>query len=258
MEPLSAPQLAVYLERIGLSATADAPTLRADVGTLARVVEAHSRAIPFENLDIVLGRAVSLQLAALCDSLVARRRGGICFAVNTLAGAALCALGFRVAPRAARVWMRADEYTPAAPQQPRLHMLLVVRCPPHTDAMAPARADDDAEQPEAPSFLVDVGFGGGGPSVPLPLVPERVTRAYGEAFKLTRGADGSAEDDWSLWSLSSGEWRRLYTFDHADDDGPPCAWRTLRPPAGTCARCPVSCSPRHALRRALRARGAPP
>jgi arylamine N-acetyltransferase len=105
-------------------------------------------------------------------------------------------------------------------------MCLAVRCPLDSDS------DGDAQS----SFLVDVGFGGGGPPVPLPLAADHVTAAHDEAYKLTRGADGSAEDDWCLWALCSGEWRRLYTFDDAPRvrvaDFAPACWYVCTLPGG--------------------------
>jgi len=57
------------------------PTLQ----TLAAVVAAHNRSIPFENLDPLLGTPVyDLSAAALTAKLVHRRRGGYCYEHNGL------------------------------------------------------------------------------------------------------------------------------------------------------------------------------
>ena len=60
-------------------------------------------AFPFENLDILLGRAIRLDLESLQRKLVAERRGGYCFEQNLLFAAALEALGFDVTLLSARV-----------------------------------------------------------------------------------------------------------------------------------------------------------
>ena len=52
MHTLAAADLDAYLARIGY-----AGELRADAATLARLHLAHATHIPFENLDILLGRA---------------------------------------------------------------------------------------------------------------------------------------------------------------------------------------------------------
>lgn len=87
-----------YLARIGMvqPQAADLPTLRA-------LHLAHRSAIPFENLDIQLGRPIRLDIESLQDKLIGARRGGYCFEHNTLFLHALRALGFDVEPCEARV-----------------------------------------------------------------------------------------------------------------------------------------------------------
>ena len=60
-----------YLERIGL----DTP-LDVSLDSLRRLHLAHLYTVPFENLDIHLGRPLSLDEAALFDKVVTRCRGG--------------------------------------------------------------------------------------------------------------------------------------------------------------------------------------
>ena len=125
--------LSAYLQRIGYSG-AHAPTL----DTLQAIHALHPAAVPFENLDPLLGRPVALDLASLQAKIVGQRRGGYCFEHNTLLAAALQALGYTVTPLAARVrWM----VPPDRPEGARGHMLL--------------RVDLD----DGP-YLADVGFGG--------------------------------------------------------------------------------------------------
>src|SRR5262249_21152493 len=101
--------LTAYFDRIGFGGPAE-PTL--DV--LQALVTAHTRTIPFENLDPVLGVPVDdLGPQALIDKLVHRRRGGYCYEQNGLFGYVLAEIGFRVRRLGGRViWMRA----PDAPQ----------------------------------------------------------------------------------------------------------------------------------------------
>lgn len=137
--------LTAYLARIGYAGPRT-PTL----ATLQAIHARHPAAIPFENLDPLLGRPVRLELDALQAKLVNQRRGGYCFEQNTLLAAALGALGFAVTPLAARVrWMA----PPERPDGPRTHMLLRV---------------DLAEG----EFLADVGFGGHLLAAPVRLVPD--------------------------------------------------------------------------------------
>lgn len=132
--------LDAYLDRIAVSRPA-APTRDA----LAELLGAHLRAIPFENLDVLLGRPIELALPAVFDKLVRRRRGGYCFEHATLFGAMLGELGFGFTMHAARVRYRAS-----LPVTPRTHAWLRVEA-------------------EGAAYLVDPGFGGPGPQVPVPL-----------------------------------------------------------------------------------------
>ena len=51
---------------------------------LGRIQLAHKIMVPFENLDIVAGRPLSLDLYHLYDKIVVRRQGGVCAELNTL------------------------------------------------------------------------------------------------------------------------------------------------------------------------------
>jgi N-hydroxyarylamine O-acetyltransferase len=67
--------LAGYLARVGLDPTTVAlqpPTAE----TLAAVMLAQSRAIAFENLDVVLGKPISIEPAVIEQQLVQGGRGG--------------------------------------------------------------------------------------------------------------------------------------------------------------------------------------
>ena len=80
-----------YLRRIDYDGPRD-PTAAA----LRALHVAHMHAVPFENLDIHLGRPIVLEETALFDKIVRRRRGGFCYELNGLFSALLRTLGFRV------------------------------------------------------------------------------------------------------------------------------------------------------------------
>lgn len=90
--------LDAYLNRIGWDGDR-APTVR----TLRGLQRAHVTTIPFENLEIMLGRPVPLDLPSLQGKLVRQRRGGYCFEHSLLFAAALERLGFGVTGLSARV-----------------------------------------------------------------------------------------------------------------------------------------------------------
>lgn len=90
--------------------------------TLNDLMSAHVQAIPFENLDVLLGRGIDLAPDALQRKLVAGRRGGYCFEQNGLLLLVLQMIGFDVTPLSARVrYQRPRDYTPA-----RTHLFLCV------------------------------------------------------------------------------------------------------------------------------------
>lgn len=168
---MSGLDLDAYLARVGYRGPR-----RADAGTLRALHEAHVAAVPFENLDILLGRTISLELPALERKLVHDRRGGYCFEQNTLFRAVLEGLGFTVTALAARV-------RGAGILRPRTHMLLRV------------------ELAEGP-MLADVGFGGDGPVHALPFQAGPPTWTEGAGHRLRR--------EGKLWVLqgNDGERRR--------------------------------------------------
>src|SRR3982750_4635329 len=109
--------LAAYFERIGYRGP-DRP----DLALLSALTDAHTRSIPFENLDVLLGRPISLAREALFQKLVVDRRGGYCFEQNGLFLEVLRELGFQVTPISARVRLQHPrDYIP-----PRTHVFLRV------------------------------------------------------------------------------------------------------------------------------------
>ncbi|MFN7983955.1 MAG: DUF4180 domain-containing protein [Vicinamibacterales bacterium] len=106
-----------YLERIGLRGP-----VRPDLETLNHILFAHATSVPFENLDVLLGRPIELTPDALFRKIVVQRRGGYCFEQNGLLLHLLRTIGFSVTPLSARVrYQRPRDYIP-----PRTHLFLRV------------------------------------------------------------------------------------------------------------------------------------
>lgn len=175
--------LDAYFDRIGYRGE-PAPTLE----VLQAVVSAHTKAIPFENLDPALGMPVDdLSAEALAGKLVDRRRGGYCYEQNGLMGYALAEVGFRVRRLAGRVvWM----LPPDAPLPAQTHTLLAVTFPGSHGA-----------------YLVDVGFGGQTPTSPLRIETGTVQQTTHEPYRLLDRGDGLV-----LQAQLRGEWQPLYEF----------------------------------------------
>ena len=94
--------LKAYFGRIGY---AGAP--RPDLATLQALHRAHLLAIPYENLDIQLGRPIGLDADAAFAKIVTRVRGGWCYEMNALFAAVLDAIGFKVTRMAGAVMREA-------------------------------------------------------------------------------------------------------------------------------------------------------
>jgi len=79
------------LARLGVDAA-----LRADLPTLRRLHRAWRTHVPYENVDIQLGRPIHLDPEALIDKFGHRRRGGFCYEMNGALALLLRSVGFVV------------------------------------------------------------------------------------------------------------------------------------------------------------------
>lgn len=172
--------LDAYLRRIGWHG-AVAP----DLATLRGLAMAHVAAIPFANLNPLLGLPVKLDLPALQHKLVHEARGGYCFEQNLLFEAMLRAIGFEVTGLIARVlWAQPEDAI-----TPQTHMLLHV-------------------QLDGESWLADVGFGGHVLTGALRLQSDIEQATGREPFRLLK-----RDAEWRMQSLEHGQWRTLYRFE---------------------------------------------
>ena len=170
--------LPAYLRRIDYAGEI-APTREA----LAALHLAHATHIPFENLDILLGRPIVLDLASIQAKLVGARRGGYCFEHNLLFAAVLMEFGFGFTQLAARVRHRTTAILP------RSHMLLLVEV-------------------EGSRWLADVGFGGEGLLLPVPFGAGAEVRHFAWTYRVIEEAGST----WVLQSRRNDAWLDLYAF----------------------------------------------
>ena len=87
-----------YLDRIAYTEPV-APTLE----VLRSLHRAHLLSVPFENLDIALGRKIACDESAFIRKIVEGRRGGFCYELNGAFASLLRAVGFQVTLLSARV-----------------------------------------------------------------------------------------------------------------------------------------------------------
>jgi N-hydroxyarylamine O-acetyltransferase len=214
--------LDAYLERIDYRGPR-----AATLDTLEAVHALHPAAIPFENLNPLLGWPVALDAGSLEKKMIADRRGGWCFEHNTLFRHALEALGFRVTALAARVLWNA----PPEPVGPRNHMLLLVDL-------------------RGLTYIADVGFGGNVLTAPLRVERDTLQPTPHETHRLT-----AIEGGFVLEACIRDEWQRLYRFTlepQFPSDYEVSSWHLCHHPSSffrrmlVCARSVPEC--RYALR----------
>ncbi|MDN6855833.1 arylamine N-acetyltransferase [Pseudomonas sp. CAN2814] len=179
LTPFDPAQLKATLERLGLPPERPAPTLE----NLDRLIVAALHHLPFENLDVLLGKPIRIEPEAVFAKVVEGRRGGYCFELNSLFARLLSSLDYRVTLLVARVrWgLPAD-----APLTPQTHLLLRVDLP-------------------QGACLVDVGFGG--PASPRAL-PLRLDEELPGGWRISSVTDGELE----MATRSASGWQTLYRF----------------------------------------------
>ncbi|WP_079406335.1 arylamine N-acetyltransferase family protein [Streptomyces sp. 3211] len=180
--------LDAYLARIGWAGSSgdegQPRELRPDLDTLYAVHRAHTAAIAFESLDVLLGRPVALDLKSIEAKLVHDRRGGYCYEQNSLLAAALERIGFEVSGRGARNRTRGDSLLAVT------HAVLVVTV-------------------EGEPWLCDAGFGHQGPREPLPLGRPGTEVRQGEwTYRVREEENGLLV----VCLLRGDTWRDLYAF----------------------------------------------
>lgn len=166
--------LDAYLARVGYVGELS-PTEQ----TLRELHRRHVAAILFENLDIPLGRGISVELADVQAKLVDAGRGGYCYEHGLLFAAVLDRVGYSVDRLLARV---------GGEPRPRTHLTLHVRA-------------------EGQEWLADVGFGAG-LLEPLPWA-DTGPRAQGDwLYQLSPHGERGRQ----LLERRGGEWTVLYAL----------------------------------------------
>jgi N-hydroxyarylamine O-acetyltransferase len=171
--------LETYFERIGYNGPQEAT-----LDVLNGIIGAHTRSIPFENIDVILGRNIALDPASLQRKLVDNQRGGYCFEQNGFLLLVLNRLGFDAEPLSARVRIgQTRDFTP-----PRTHLF--------------TRVELDGD-----FWLVDVGVGGLTPTSAIRFELDLEQTTPHEPRRIIR------EDDVYFHQARLGsEWQDVYEF----------------------------------------------
>ena len=182
---MEASEITKYLNRIKLDSCT--PNLEG----LTKLQGHHMENIPFENLDVVVGRKIKLDYHHLFDKIITKKRGGYCFELNTLFAELLKSLGFFPRPVLGRVWLSNPQKIP-----PRNHLAYLV--------------DLDGK-----TYLTDVGFGGLITRIPLDINVStpmkdvdgrvRIVPFVDQQFMVTREIEKGWENQYSFENVAIGK-----------------------------------------------------
>jgi N-hydroxyarylamine O-acetyltransferase len=155
------------------------------------------RTVPFENLDIHLGRTIVLNEGSFYEKIVRQRRGGFCYELNGLFAALLRKLHFQVTLLSARV------YNGDSPGPEYDHMTLLVQL--------------------EERWLADVGFGD---SFIDPLRLDDPAEQYQHGIRYRIDREG---ETWKVMERRPGaDWAVTYQFDlqprQLEDYSDMCLW----------------------------------
>ena len=173
---LSEIEIDAYLRRIGY-----VDKTEPSESTLRSLHRSHMFAVPFENLDIGLGREIICDEDRFLNKIVTERRGGFCYEMNGAFAALLRALGFKVSLLSARVSGGDGSDGPEFD-----HLTLRV----------------ELEE----SWLADVGFGDSFVE-PLLLEPDIEQEQFARRYRLTSAGSGLC-----LEANTDGAWMKQYVF----------------------------------------------
>lgn len=164
-----------YLRRIDYQGS-----LEPNIQTLNALHEAHLLSVPFENLDIHLGREIRLDEHSLWTKVIEERRGGFCYELNGLFASLLRALGFQVDLLSAGVGHSSGGFGPEFD-----HLTLLVHL------------EED--------WLVDVGFGDSF-RLPLRMQPSLMQPQTWGSYRLVQ------EDEYWVLERQDDDWKPEYRF----------------------------------------------
>lgn len=176
-------KLADYCQRIKIKYQGE---LSPNLASVQALMQQQLNTLPFENLNVLAGRVISLKPEDIVEKLIYQQRGGYCYELNGLFTMALSALGIEYQ------WVAARPLIYPA-RRPRTHAALVV-------------------QFDGVEWLLDLGFGSYGMREPMRLdqINQPVQQAY-DQFMLTQETDG----DLALQALVEGVWVKQYSFNRS-------------------------------------------
>jgi len=167
-----------YLTDLGLQ------SVPLDIDFLRNLQSTHIAQYSFNNLAVVLGEDIPLDVPTLFNKIIGKRRGGYCFEHNKLVYAVLADLQINVRLLLAKVVNNQDI------DVPRTHRITLL--------------DFQGE-----AYIVDVGFGHLGARYPLKLDVGAEQDQGNNCYRIIENSQG----EFCYQVFKNGDYFTLYTFD---------------------------------------------
>jgi N-hydroxyarylamine O-acetyltransferase len=155
-----------------------------DITLLNKIQSNHIAQYSFNNLAVILGQELPLDVESLFNKIVERRRGGYCFEHNKLVLTVLAELGFEVRVLLAKVIYNRDI------EVARTHRVTLLTL-----------AGDD--------YIVDAGFGHLGARFPVKIELGLIQEQGDAQFRIIK----NVKDEYCYQVFKDGDFFTLYTFD---------------------------------------------
>ncbi len=158
--------------------------------SLSALQREHYEAVPYENIDILLGKALDLNPEIVYKKVVEDGRGGYCFELNGLYAKLLTELGYKFTQRLGRFLLgEAEGFIPMG-----RHRILVVEL-------------------DGKKYLTDVGIGCPTPTLPLELAYDKIQVIDNVEYKIVE--DSVFKN--ILKYKHHGVWENYYAFGNEEN-----------------------------------------
>ncbi|MDR7370529.1 arylamine N-acetyltransferase [Flavobacterium aquidurense] len=168
-----------YLDRIKFSGE-----IELNLDGITKLMRSQLFSVPFENIDVQAGKAISLNGDDIVNQIVNLKRGGYCYQINGLFSLALQEIGVPHYYVAARPLVNPG-------QNAKTHLGIIATI-------------------ENEEYLIDLGFGGNSIRNPLKLseIETEIQHDF-DTFTLAK----TEENEFLLQIMIGQEWSNLYSFD---------------------------------------------
>ena len=151
---------------------------------IKKLMQSQIFSVPFEDIDVQAGKAISLVGDDIVNQIVDKNRGGYCYQINGIFSLALQEIGLPHYYIAVRPLVNPG-------QNAKTHLAIIALI-------------------ENEEYLIDLGFGGNSIREPLKLSETGTEIQQGfDTFTLVK----TEEDDYLLQIKMGKEWSNLYSFD---------------------------------------------